>query len=45
MQKPARALGMLSKVRQYVKKSELNNIYHAIFESHLRLRLSNLVPL
>ena len=27
---------MLSKVRHYVKKAELKNIYHAIFESHLR---------
>ena len=27
---------MLSKVRHYVKKSVLKNIYHAIFESHLR---------
>ena len=36
MQKLARALGMLSKVRHYVKTSELKNIYHAIFESHLR---------
>ena len=36
MQKLARALGMLSKVRHYVNKAELKNIYHAIFESHLR---------
>ena len=36
MQKLARALGMLSKVRHYVAKTELKNIYHAIFESHLR---------
>ena len=36
MQKLARALGMLSKVKNYVKKAELKNIYHAIFESHLR---------
>jgi hypothetical protein len=27
---------MLSKVRHYVNKAELKNIYHAIFESHLR---------
>ena len=27
---------MLSKVRHYVQESELKNIYHAIFESHLR---------
>ena len=38
MQKLARALDMLSKVRQYDKKCD-KNIYHAIFE------LSNLVPL
>ena len=36
MHKLARALGMLSKVRHYVQESELKNIYHAIFESHLR---------
>ena len=36
MRKLARALGMLSKARHYVKKAELKNIYHAIFESHLR---------
>ena len=36
MHKLARALSMLSKVRHYVQKSELKNIYHAIFESHLR---------
>ena len=36
MQKLARAIGMLSKVRHYVNKAELKNIYHAIFESHLR---------
>ena len=36
MQKLARALYMLSKVRYYVAKNELKNIYHAIFESHLR---------
>ena len=36
MQKLARALGMLSKVRHYDAKTELKNIYHAIFESHLR---------
>ena len=36
MQKLARALGMLSKVRHYVNKTELKDIYHAIFESHLR---------
>ena len=34
----ARAVGMLSKVRHYVQESELKNIYHAIFESHLRYR-------
>ena len=36
MQKPARSLGMLSKVRHYVQVIELKNIYHAIFEAHLR---------
>ena len=36
MQKLVRALGMLSKVRYYVQKVDLKNIYHAIFESHLR---------
>ena len=36
MQTLARSLGMLSKVRHYVSKIELKNIYHAIFESHLR---------
>ena len=36
MQKLVRALGMLSKVRYYVQKAELKNIYHAIWESHLR---------
>jgi hypothetical protein len=36
MQKLARAVGMLSKVRYYVHEIELKNIYHAIFEAHLR---------
>ena len=36
MHKLVRALGMLSKVRHYVQKSEVKNIDHAIFESHLR---------
>ena len=36
IQKLARAIGMLSKVRHYAPKSEIKNIYHAIFESHLR---------
>ena len=36
LQTLARSLGMLSKVRHYVSKIELKNIYHAIFESHLR---------
>ena len=36
MQKLARAVGMLSKVRYYVHEFELKNIYHAIFEAHLR---------
>ena len=36
IQKLARSLGMLSKVRHYVSKIDLKNIYHAIFESHLR---------
>ena len=36
MQKLARAIGMLSKVRYYVQDIELKNIYHAIFESHIR---------
>ena len=35
MQKLVRALGMLSKVRYYVQRIELKNIYHATFESHL----------
>ena len=35
MQKLAGALGKRSKVRYYVKKAELKNNYHAIFESHL----------
>ena len=35
-QKLARAIGMLSKVRYYVQEIELNNIYHDIFESHIR---------
>ena len=35
MQKLARALGMLSKVRHCLKKAELKSIYHALFESHL----------
>ena len=35
MQKLARAVGMLSKVRYYVHEIELKNIYHAIFEAHL----------
>ena len=34
MQELVRALDMLSKVRYYVQKVELKNIYHAIFESH-----------
>ena len=34
--KLARAIGMLSKTRHYVPKSETKNICHAIFESHLR---------
>ena len=36
MQKLARTLGMLSKVRHYVNKAELKIIDQAIFESHLR---------
>ena len=36
IQKLARSLGMLSKVRHYVSNIDLKNIYHAIFESHLR---------
>ena len=36
MQKLARALGMLSKVRHYVAKTVLKNMYHAKFESHLQ---------
>ena len=36
MQKLAIAVGMLSKVRYYLHKIELKNIYHAIFEGHLR---------
>ena len=36
MQKLIRAIGMLSKVRHYVDKNELKNIYHAIFETNLR---------
>ena len=35
MQKLARSLGMLSKVKHYVQMIELKN-YHAIFEAHLR---------
>ena len=35
IQKLARAIGMSSKVRHYVPKSENKNIYHAIFESNL----------
>ena len=36
MQKLARAVGMLSKVRYHVHEIELENIYHAIFEPNLR---------
>ena len=36
MQKLARSLGMLSKVRHYVQILEMKNVYHAIFEAHLR---------
>ena len=36
VQKLARALGMLSKVRYYVLDIELKNIYYTIFESQLR---------
>ena len=43
IQKIARAIGMLSKVRHYAPKSEIKNIYHAIFESHLCLFLSRVV--
>ena len=36
MQKLARSLGMLSKVRHYVRILELKYVYHAIFETHSR---------
>ena len=36
MQKLIKTLGMLLKFRHYVNKAEVKNIYHAIFESHLR---------
>ena len=36
MQKLAKAIGMLSKVRYYVQEIELKNIYHTIFESCIR---------
>ena len=36
MQKLARAVGILSQVRYYFHEIELKNIYHAIFEVHLR---------
>ena len=35
MQKLARYLGMLSKVRHYVQVIELKIVFHAIFESQL----------
>ena len=36
MQKLVRAFGILSRVRYWVRKAEQKNIYHALFESHLR---------
>ena len=45
MQKLARALGMLSKVRHYVNKAELKNIFHAICESQLRYGCQILVSI
>ena len=36
MQKLARAIAMLSKVRYCVHEIELKNIYHAIFEVYIR---------
>ena len=39
IQKLARAIGMLSKVRHYAPKSEIKNIYHATFESDLRCQI------
>ena len=39
MHRLARAVGMLSKVRHYVQRNELKNIYHSILESHLRCQI------
>ena len=36
MQKLAQELGMLSKVRYNFEKTELKNIYHTLFRSHLQ---------
>ena len=34
--RPLERISIISKVRHYAPKSEIKNIYHAIFESHLR---------
>ena len=36
MQKLDSALGKLSKVRHYVAKTKLKNLYYALFEFHLQ---------
>ena len=36
MLKLAQALRILSKVRHYAAKTKLKNVYHALFEFHLR---------